>query len=98
MQACREDRGLLKKHNVSTRVAQLLPQLVQHQVLMKWGETLVDVVGRDVESHMIHGVYDAESILSCAWLATFPIRPEQNRFHPVSGQLQPLWSTAGSWQ
>ena len=65
---------LLKKHNIWTKVAQLPPQFVHHQVLMELREPLVDVVGDDVELRMIPGVHDAENILSCAW-ATPPAWP-----------------------
>ena len=60
---------LLKKYNIWTKVPQLPPQLMHHQVLMELREPLVNVVGDDVESRMIRGVHDAENILSCAWVA-----------------------------
>jgi hypothetical protein len=42
---------------------------MHHQVLMELREPLVDVVGDNVELHMIRGFHDAEDILSCAWAA-----------------------------
>jgi hypothetical protein len=63
---------LLKKHNVWTKVSQLHPKLMHHQMLMELRESLVDVVGDDVELHVIRGVHEAENILSCGWVATLP--------------------------
>jgi hypothetical protein len=61
---------LLKEHNVWTEVPQLLPKLMHHQMLMELRESLVDVVGNDVESHVIRGVHEAENFLSCTWVGT----------------------------
>jgi hypothetical protein len=41
-------------------------------MLMELRESLVDVVGDDVELHVIRGVHEAENILSCGWVATLP--------------------------
>lgn len=54
-----EPLDLLKKHNVWSKVPQLLPKLMNHQVLTELRESLVDVVGDDVESHVIRGVNEA---------------------------------------
>ena len=60
---------LLKKHDVWSKVSQMLSQLVHHQVLMELREPLVNVVGDDVELHRIRGAHDADNILSCARIA-----------------------------
>src|ERR1035438_1454259 len=82
---------LLQKHNVRTKVPQLPPQLMHHQVLMELREPLVDVVGDDVELRMIRGVHDAENILSCAWVAPCAATPtlETDPSHPAYPPLPP---------